>query len=139
MMIHLESDNCPCGTNEVELRRLAVKCYQHKRYVVPGMEHYLRNGPQRSNAGSQHLNPYTECYECPHCDAEFENMVALQQHLSSPVHDASAFRCPDRLCDVRFNTISGLLQHIESGCCSEVVYGVGSVGKMLHFIHINIQ
>jgi Zinc finger, C2H2 type len=136
-MIHLESGNCPCGTNDEELRKLAARCYQHNHYIVRGMEHYVQNH-QHPDAGPEHFNYYFQRYECPECDRAFNLLGGLKQHLSSPIHDEYAFKCPETNCDKRFRCISGLLQHLESSECREVAYGAEAIGKMLHYIATNL-
>ena len=49
-----------------------------------------------------------------------------------------AFRCPG--CGVTFRYISALLQHVESDACDEGIYeGSGSIGKMIHFIYVQVR
>jgi hypothetical protein len=69
---------------------------------------------------------------CHICSAQggqlriFKTAKALEDHASSPIHDIKAFRCPRLLFPQKskaakeiksFNTLSGLIQHLETGAC----------------------
>ncbi|KAJ7369021.1 hypothetical protein DFH08DRAFT_983724 [Mycena albidolilacea] len=56
-------------------------------------------------------------YECYLCHAGYRILAALNQHLGSPRHQEKVYVCPLNVCRVRFSTLSGLCQHIESGRC----------------------
>jgi hypothetical protein len=56
-------------------------------------------------------------YECYLCHAGHRTLAALNQHLGSPRHQEKVYVCPLNVCRVRFSTLSGLCQHIESGRC----------------------
>ncbi|XMA16440.1 hypothetical protein WAI453_009231 [Rhynchosporium graminicola] len=77
------------------------------------------------------------CHLCPPSRTRpFKGKAALQQHLSSSVHaqvstslpvlDDLSFHCPYTLLDdasqtrplKQFSTVSGLVQHLESGACN---------------------
>jgi hypothetical protein len=56
-----------------------------------------------------------ECYLCHKC---FRQLKDLNAHLASPVHTgAKMYHCPPRGCGVKFNTLSGLMRHIEDESC----------------------
>ena len=66
---------------------------------------------------------------CPQCSKKFRNLQALQNHISSPVHEPKIFHCPlsitapllgdseAKKATKIFSTLSGLTQHLESGAC----------------------
>ncbi|KAJ6090377.1 zinc finger protein [Penicillium sp. IBT 16267x] len=56
-------------------------------------------------------------WECYICHDEFNTSGALTQHLNSPVHKQKVYHCPDRNCPKEFNTLAGLLSHLESESC----------------------
>lgn len=67
----------------------------------------------------------TVCTMCPSKGRQFKNKLALQKHLSSPVHEKRSFHCP-KIPDSgkrgakntrSFTTLGGLLAHLESGVC----------------------
>lgn len=59
-------------------------------------------------------------FECPLCDREFTHLSQLNQHLSSPKHtkrDEKLYICKHPACQTKFETLSGLIQHVENGSC----------------------
>lgn len=56
-------------------------------------------------------------YACALCFQTFRTIVQLTAHMNSPVHDPDAFKCPSPKCGRQFALVSGLIQHLESGCC----------------------
>ncbi|PLN82652.1 hypothetical protein BDW42DRAFT_166337 [Aspergillus taichungensis] len=75
----------------------------------------------------------------------FINMAALQQHMSSPAHDPETIKCPSaffnqanpsKMPEIRyFKTLSGMIQHVESGGC---VGGKGTLRKMLEYLRVEV-
>ena len=63
MLIHLESGCCDSGTDAYDLRRIALDCYQSKKYST-----YLED-------------VYT--YFCPVCKTEFRTLSGLFQHAET--------------------------------------------------------
>ncbi len=68
------------------------------------------------------------CPLCPIGRKPFKSLEALSNHLSSPAHSPKIFHCPLALAGYEdegkvsqlmkyFSTLSGLLQHLESGAC----------------------
>ena len=52
------------------------------------------------------------------CD--FDYRPQLEQHLNSPRHAkrvGKMYRCPAAVCQAQMETLSGLVQHVESGKC----------------------
>ncbi|PSR77478.1 hypothetical protein PHLCEN_2v7909 [Hermanssonia centrifuga] len=60
-----------------------------------------------------------DAYECILCHRTFRSLSALNAHLNSPAHADKIFRCPRGFsgCGSEFKTLSGLMQHVESGSC----------------------
>ena len=68
------------------------------------------------------------CPLCPVVRKPFQSLEALSNHLSSPAHSPKLFHCPLSIAGYEdeakiselmkyFSTLSGLLQHLESGAC----------------------
>lgn len=136
MLIHLESRNCV--TTPEELDFLAQRCYQSKKYVMPGCEHQLKSRTRLKNRSKGFFNGITRRYECENCYKEFDSELRMKQHIASPIHDSNSYRCPG--CGVAFVTLSGLVQHVESASCHETIQrGSGSIGKMLHYLQVALR
>lgn len=61
-----------------------------------------------------------QAYKCYFCPAKFARLNQLDQHLNSPRHskrESKMYRCPGRGCGAETETMSGLVQHVESGKC----------------------
>ena len=131
MLIHLESGNC-C-TDEDQLGLYAERCYQSKKYVdhgYPGWLHTQRRAEQRSSGLYNHTSGQ---YKFDGCQKTFQTEKAMEQHVSSPIHDPLVYECPG--CEFRTSTLSGLVQHVESPSCQETIDGgTRSIGKMLHYL-----
>ena len=87
------------------------------------------------------------CPLCPIGRKPFKNLEALSNHLSSPAHSPKIFHCPLALAgyeDERkvsqlikyFSTLSGLLQHLESGACQG---GNITFRKTVEYIEHNLR
>ena len=81
--------------------------------------------------------PRHTCELCPPDRAQFANVLSLQRHKDSAVHDPAIFHCPARAAlalepskpqdawvdetfeqhQRGFKTLSGLAQHLEKGVC----------------------
>lgn len=117
---------------------LAQKCFQSRKYVLPGCEHQLKTRTRSKNRPNGYFNGYTGRYECEECYNDFHYECGMKQHVSSPVHDPISYRCPG--CGITSKTLSGLVQHVESASCHETLHrGSGSIGKMLHFLQVVLQ
>jgi hypothetical protein len=87
MILHLESGCCASETCKEEVDDLAMECYQSQYYTSDDCEYP---------------------YECTDCDATFES-------------------------------ISGLLQHVESDTCDAKSSHGSPVGKFLRFLRSRIS
>ncbi|TAQ85585.1 hypothetical protein B7494_g6091 [Chlorociboria aeruginascens] len=94
---------------------------------------------------------YQTCPLCPPSRTRTFKHSALQQHLSSSVHaqismslpvpDNISFHCPRALMDEgsmkqpvkQFSTVSGLVQHLESGACN------GGKGTFKRVVELSIE
>ena len=56
-------------------------------------------------------------YECYLCHRAFAAQRMLDQHLASPKHKEKIYHCPSRTCPKDFNSLAGLLNHLESESC----------------------
>ncbi|KZF22894.1 hypothetical protein L228DRAFT_247309 [Xylona heveae TC161] len=135
MIIHLESGNCPSGMNCDRLIDIAAECFQSKKYMVKGLSRERRLSIDSDL--SEYRDYYDEFYECPYCGKSFPHGLSLKQHLESTAHRPYIFKCPDRDCGVTFNSVSGLVQHVESDRCDEGIRsGTGSIQKMLRWLFL---
>jgi hypothetical protein len=64
------------------------------------------------------------CPMCPSKRAGFSTLHSLQQHMDSPAHSPKVYKCPSLGQElsvtrhaIRFSTLSGLCQHLESDTC----------------------
>ncbi|KAG9250613.1 uncharacterized protein F5Z01DRAFT_753450 [Emericellopsis atlantica] len=86
---------------------------------------------------------------CPFCPSErlpFASELALQHHLQSAAHSQPFVFCPSPLGSKRmrskhqsvrsFNTISGLVQHLESGKCSG---GIATFWEAMSYLETRIE
>ena len=135
MLIHLESGRCKVSLNDLDI--YAVKCYQHKKYVMREWEDYLRHETRETRRPDGNFDYYKRSWECDGCQKTFISKAALNQHLSSAVHDPMLFKCPT--CEESFSLLSALVQHVESNRCEETIRAGSSIWKMLHYISICVK
>ena len=110
--------------DDIDLCSLASENLQDLVQISLPLENLALDGTRRFNS-----IPLT----CHICSAQgdhlriFRTTKALEDHIGSPVHDIKAFRCPQLLFPPQksnasspiksFNTLSGLIQHLEAGAC----------------------
>lgn len=89
------------------------------------------------------------CLTCPLCPfgrKPFKSLEAMKKHLSSPAHSPKVFHCPLYFAGLEndrkisqlikyFSTLSGLMQHLESGACQE---GNVTFRKTMEYIEHNL-
>lgn len=98
---------------------------------------------------SDSLFPATRllCPLCPTSRKPFKSVEALSNHLSSPAHSPKVFHCPLFIAGYEdegnmsqlmkcFSTLSGLLQHLESGACQG---GNPTFRKTVEYIEQNLK
>ena len=85
------------------------------------------SGHSRRPSDTLSLTARLSCPFCPLTRKPFDSIEALRNHLSSPAHSPKIFHCPlsfakhenqkaTQLVNL-FSTLSGLMQHLESGAC----------------------
>jgi len=121
LTLHFESGTCPSRITRTELNRLVVRADTNNFITNPAR---LLTGPQGWNEPPPVTSTWAtdrswngRAYECFLCDAEFNTLARLNQHLQSPRHEDKIYRCPKPDCRVEFVTLSGLCQHVEGGSC----------------------
>lgn len=121
-MLHLESGGCHSGVTRQMIDKFAVQHDKH-RVITDSAKLISYDGdwqpppPITSYATQRSFNG--TAYECILCQRTFRQLESLNQHLSSPFHADEIYRCPQAFsgCGTHFNTLSGLVQHVEhSGC-----------------------
>ncbi|TFK54252.1 hypothetical protein OE88DRAFT_1169310 [Heliocybe sulcata] len=112
---HLESSAC-----NSRIKRAHVNAFI--RSVDP--QHFITKPLIRGPLDTDPIIQYTTAtqaawnghhYQCYFCTKEFFTLIALNQHLNSPAHEAKIYNCPH--CQVEFRCFSGLVQHVESEVC----------------------
>ena len=87
------------------------------------------------------------CPLCPVSRKPFKSLEALSNHLSSPAHSPKIFHCALAIAGYEdegkvsqlikyFSTLSGLLQHLESGACQG---GNATFRKTVQYIEHNLR
>ena len=80
------------------------------------------------------------CPLCPLNRKPFVSLEAMEHHLSSSIHSPRIFHCPVYGEEVfqsikSFKTLSGLMQHLESGACRG---GRATFKKTIQYIELNL-
>lgn len=86
------------------------------------------------------------CPLCPFGRRPFKSLEAMENHLSSPAHSPKVFHCPLSFAGLEddrkafqlmgyFSTLSGLMQHLESGACQG---GHATFRKTVEYIEQNL-
>jgi hypothetical protein len=83
------------------------------------------------------------CPMCPSKRAAFSNLHSLQQHIESPAHSPKVYKCPSlgqelgvTSHSVRFSTLAGLCQHLESDSCKG---GKRALLRCIEFIQAQLE
>ncbi len=113
----------------------------------------LQSGMLTLNSGSSQplledssLAMRPTCPLCPFGRKPFKSLEALRNHLSSPAHSPKVFHCPLYFAGLEddrkvsqlmryFSTLSGLMQHLESGACQG---GRATFRKTVEYIEHNL-
>ncbi|KAL9131512.1 MAG: hypothetical protein Q9217_000591 [Psora testacea] len=105
-----------------------------------------------SSGRSQHMSENLSlavrlsCPLCPIGRKPFKSLTAMKDHLESPAHSPRIFHCPLNLAGFgdegevsqlmkHFSTLSGLMQHLESGACQG---GRATFRKTAEYIEHNL-
>lgn len=109
----------------ISLKPRSAKISSHRRsWEDEWIAHYEQEPSCLSHTRS--LSPVDDTWTCRYCGRTFAKECALLQHLDSPVHTPAFIACPmevkvrrrsRRRRSLTFNTLSGLIQHLESGAC----------------------
>ncbi|KAF2869513.1 hypothetical protein BDV95DRAFT_596503 [Massariosphaeria phaeospora] len=75
MIIHLEAGTCESGYDDLNLNRLAVTCYQSRKYTVNVYRCYLLSWIE--------LDPGTLAFRCPTCNTHVAKLSSLFMHVDS--------------------------------------------------------
>lgn len=134
MLIHLESGKCKTSVEAMD--SYAAKCYQRKKYVVKGFGNFLRYRRRPRRRAKLPSDENDRGWECGTCQRTFPSKAGLSHHLSSPIHDPEAYKCP--CCGQRFAILSAMVQHVESERCKETICPESSVSKMLHYVDLRV-
>ena len=87
------------------------------------------------------------CPLCPFGRKPFKSLEAMNNHLSSPAHSPKVFHCPLSFAGLEdnrkvsqlmryFSTLSGLMQHLESGACGG---GRATFRKTVEYVEHNLE
>ncbi|KAJ3498653.1 hypothetical protein NLJ89_g10191 [Agrocybe chaxingu] len=118
LVLHLESGTCRSGIDRATVNKV-VRQYD-KTGIITDPSRLLTSGSNGNQnitymATAASWNGYG--FECYLCDKVCQTIPALNQHLASPRHQEKIYICRGSECSQRFNTLSGLVQHIESEKC----------------------
>lgn len=113
---HIERGACPKAPLDREKLYHAVR----SRDPTGLISKKLLTGPANSTyeATGRTWNPRTKAYECYFCHRPFQTLVALNQHLQSPIHQQALYHCPNRGCAKDFKTLAAVINHLESESCA---------------------
>ena len=114
---HMESGTCASGIDRDGVNRI-VRQYDKSNVITDPSRMITAGGSGQQSkfyATSRAWNGMG--YECYLCHKTCRTLAALNQHLASPRHQDQMYICPLNTCRIRFRTLSGLCQHIESESC----------------------
>jgi hypothetical protein len=123
LIAHAESGGCRSGVTRREIDRMVAKADLNGvitgRLRITGLQadhQYPFDNNVSYFATGRAWNG--SAYECYLCHKTFRQLKDLNAHLSSPVHvGAKMYHCPPRGYGTKFNTLSGLMRHIEDESC----------------------
>ncbi|KAG6332194.1 hypothetical protein ID866_6896 [Astraeus odoratus] len=123
LILHLESGSCRSGAN----RRLVndyVRRMDHTNIITDPSRLLTAGEDDKVDYIATEASWNGRAYECVLCHSCFRKLVDLNRHLASPRHQSKIYKCPLSSCQTRFNTLSGLCQHIESEKCGVAKFKV---------------
>jgi DNA-directed RNA polymerase subunit RPC12/RpoP len=114
---HLETGSCP---NAPELNRevihRAISRRDRNNVITERVLTYKNTSIDPTWDPMSAWNGYG--YECYFCHREFNSPHGLKQHITSPVHQASLYHCPNRgRCGKTFVSLAAMFNHLESESC----------------------
>ncbi|KAF9011244.1 hypothetical protein BDQ17DRAFT_873716 [Cyathus striatus] len=117
LVLHFESGKCGSGIDRPMIDKM-VRQFD-RNHIITDPSHMLTNGDSGHNpacyATDRSWNGHA--FECYLCHDTFRSLRGLNAHLASPRHQTKMYICPSSTCPIRFSTLSGLIQHIESERC----------------------
>lgn len=92
-----------------------------------------------SSVSTIRFDTVAKVWSCSKCTRTFPTEYALRQHMNSAVHLPKLFHCPPaephatpiHQNDRKFNSMSGLVQHIENGSCNGGVEALKAVLEIM--------
>jgi hypothetical protein len=125
LILHLESGTCRSGATRQTVNRRVIELDRGRlitdpRRLIQGPDgEYTRTKSNVIETWATGASWNGSAYECVLCYKTFPQLPRLNAHLQSPAHADQIYRCPTALdgCATHFRTLSGLVQHIESGAC----------------------
>ena len=120
----MESGSCVSGVDRNAVDRFVR--HHDKNHVITDPSRMITAGdPKRETrlyaTPAAWNGAYYECYLCHNT---YRSLAALNQHLGSPRHMEKLYICPLSTCRIKFVTLSGLCQHIESESCGVTKFRV---------------
>ncbi|KZO94065.1 hypothetical protein CALVIDRAFT_600285 [Calocera viscosa TUFC12733] len=131
VILHLEAGKCASGITRIMIDRLVPMFDLHHDFINPrciftapdgGIE--LRNSTTFAPPDNAWNGRGLECHLCRR---EFRYPTQLDQHLASPRHAKTAeklYHCLNPYCRTAKTTLSGVLQHLETGRCNFNNFGL---------------
>lgn len=127
--LHLESGSCSSGISRQKIDNFIQE--RDTNHVISKKlltyDGYTAEAPKATSASWN-----GNYYECYFCNRGFTQLNALNQHLSSPVHEQKKYHCPR--CRGEFTVLSGLVNHLESERCGQFRFNLnaGGLGGMVN-------
>ncbi|KAK3659056.1 hypothetical protein LTR56_001493 [Elasticomyces elasticus] len=130
---HLETGSCvkAPGLNRDTIHRIISARDPHGTITNKQITYHQDDAPTTYSATNQAFNG--RFWECYLCSRQFNSKTALNQHLTSPVHQQKVYHCFGRGCPKEFTSLAGFFNHLESETCGAMRFqDVGkSVGRVL--------
>lgn len=120
LVLHLENGGCSSGMTRSQVDKYVRQFDTNNIITDPSR---LLTGGSSSSSSQEITLIATErswngsAYQCVLCYHPFRTLHALNQHLASPKHKDKVYICRGAECGLRFNALSGLVQHVESDKC----------------------
>lgn len=114
---HLERGSCPnAPLNREKLWRIVRERDPHG-VISKHLLEWEGSVERKLEATSQAYDPYNDTWDCCLCNRWFCTKQALDQHLSSPIHQQNLYHCPNSICRKEFTTLAAAVNHMESESC----------------------
>lgn len=113
--LHLESGKCPSGIDRQKIDNYCRQVDRDHVFTKRLIEYPTRESYEPAAATSTAWNSRRQCYACYFCSRGFPNLIALNQHLNSPVHQQKIYHC--FRCKLEYVALSALVNHLESEAC----------------------